>query len=209
LLKPPQAPEGGYVAVTVVDSGANPVKRGRLAAALRNSDPRGRNEWDFAVETNSHDDVELTWPDLANAPKEVAVYLQDLESGRRLYMRTQSAYTFRAGAQPHRFRITAEPRAASNLLVRDLSVLSSQARSTTLTFVLNQTADVEVRVLSPSGKVVTQRQLSGSHVGLNSVALSHTDARGYALPRGLYLCEVTATTPEGQTVKSLKGFATK
>jgi len=211
LLKPPAAPEGSYVALTFVEpSRGDTTGTIRHAAALRSSAANARNEWEFVVETNLDREVELSWPDLGSAPKDLAFYITDVETGRRVYMRTQAALAFRpSGVGPRRFRISAEPRGAGALAVRDMAILNSSARASTLNFVLSQHADLELRVISPSGKLVNNQTLLNQRVGLNSVTIHHQDGRGYVLPRGFYLVEVTATSPEGQIVKGLKGFALK
>lgn len=167
------------------------------------------------METNVKDSVTLTWPNLTQVPKSLNLYLQDLETKRRLYMRTQTSYAFSPASDrtPRRFRITAEPRMGSNLLIRNLTIRTSLQRSapttSQVTYVLNQAADVQIRLLSVSGRLVNQFSAPSSRAGLNSLGVPHVNPLGFILPRGLYLCEVTATTKEGQSVKAVKGLVAK
>ncbi|MBI3922499.1 MAG: hypothetical protein HY318_13840, partial [Armatimonadetes bacterium] len=213
LADPPQAPDSGYVALSFNGSGS--------ASASRTRDPgvsqaagqaTGQLSWEFHVTTNLSEPVEISWPDLSPAPKQFALYLQDLETSRRVYMNTQSTYRIQphGSGAPYRFRIFAELRGADRLLIQGLNVLPAGRLTRSgnmVSFTLTQEAVVQVRILSASGRVVSQLQLPTARRGLNSTQVPLTNGLGFVLPRGFYLCEVTATTTEGRIVKAVKGFS--
>ncbi|NCO36972.1 MAG: hypothetical protein GW893_24330 [Armatimonadetes bacterium] len=127
-------------------------------------------------------------------------------------MRTQTAYRFPAAGNgaPRRFRITGAPRQTGALLLQNLTLRSGGERTAVsvsqASFVLSKTADVQVRILDGSGRVMSQSQLPNSRAGINTVQVPHTNRLGHILPRGRYLCEVVATTAEGQTIKVVRAF---
>lgn len=215
LPKPPIPPKGGFVSVSFVDRlpAASDGPRGTRLAAILNQPEADSMTWDFNVETNLSQEVELSWPDFTQVPKDINLYLDDLVSNRRLYMRTQLGYHFRGVAgSTHPFRIVAERRRNANLVISGLSVRNNGLRgaaSSQLTFVLSEAADVQVRMLSLSGRLVNQFPSPNCRAGLNSLVLSHTNRQGFVLPRGAYLCEVTAVTPEGQAVTGVRTLQVK
>jgi len=209
IEKPPVPPEDGYLAVYFEDK----VASRRLASALtRSVNGRLAMAWDFVVETNLNRDVELSWPDLSEVPKDLNLYLEDAVTQKRVYMRTQTAYRFPAAGNgaPRRFRITGAPRQTGALLLQNLTLRSGGERTAVsvsqASFVLSKTADVQVRILDGSGRVMSQSQLPNSRAGINTVQVPHTNRLGHILPRGRYLCEVVATTAEGQTIKVVRAF---
>jgi len=206
LPKPPVPPEGDYVGITFVEPGRQGPAT-RQAAQLRESAAGASNQWEFVVETNSAERVELTWPDLSEVPNELALYLEDLESSRRIYLRTQTAYRFAPAGRAHRFRITADPRSEGALRISSVSVRPDGRGPGTrsVTFSLSQPAAVQVRVLTATGRTLLQAQLGAAQPGLNTVPLTARDARS-ALARGQYLCELVAATPEGRAARHVTPF---
>jgi len=185
-------------------------KGDRLAGVLQALKAGTPQTWLFKVETNVDDEIELTWPNLTQVPKDINLFLHDLEANRRLYMRTQNVYKFRpkSDGSPHRFSITAEPRETGYLLIRELRVQSSPLRTpspmASVTFVLTQRAQIQVRLLTPTGRAVNQFQLGEGKTGLNAVQIPLTTRFESLLPRGVYLLEVAAVTSEGQMARAVR-----
>jgi hypothetical protein len=207
LPKPPVPPEGDYVGLTFVEPGRQGPAT-RQAAQLRESAAGASNQWELLVETNSAERVELTWPDLSEVPNELSLYLEDAESGRRVYLRTQTAYRFAPAGRAHRFRITADPRSEGALRISNVSVRPDGRGPGTrsVTFSLSQPAAVQVRVLTNTGRTLLQAQVGAAQPGLNTIPLTARDARS-PLARGQYLCELVAATPEGRATKHVAPFA--
>jgi len=65
-----------------------------------------------------------------------------------------------------------------------------------------------VEILAPNGrrlKTVADRR--AVEQGMNTVTWDLSRADGSRLPRGLYVVQITATTPEGQTARAVKLIA--
>jgi len=61
-----------------------------------------------------------------------------------------------------------------------------------------------VRVLSATGRQVGVLTRSSGRAGLNQVAWAARGADGRALPRGVYLVEITARDDEGQATRAVR-----
>jgi len=212
IEKPPIAPDGAYLTLFFADDKAKPA---RLAAALRKLHTPAELTWDFFVETNINGEVELSWPNLSEVPKDVNLYLDDLVAEKRVYMRTQNTLRFRAlgDGTPRHFRIIATRRPSGALLLLNLAIHAGGDRTaptaSQVSFVLSREASARIRILNNSGRVVNQIELSNARAGVNIVPLPCTNRLGQILPRGQYLCEITATTAEGQTMRAVRAFTVR
>jgi hypothetical protein len=158
-----------------------------------------------------NEEVTLSWDNLGHAPKSLRFYLVDETTGARRYMRTTTGYTFRTGAsgEDRRFRIEVDATEESRLRAQ-LDVLSNQSGAARFSLVLNKPATVSARMLTPSGKVagVVASGLVGRQ-GLNSLTWNGRNAAGSALPRGVYLLDVTVVDDDGQEVRAVRSVTVR
>ncbi|GBC95718.1 hypothetical protein HRbin16_01511 [bacterium HR16] len=168
---------------------------------------RARTRWEFTVETDVEDtDVVLRWENVAKVPRHVNLRLLDVETGRRLWMRTAPSYTFRSGRGVTRRQFVVEMDTDAQLPLRITQVKAQQTRggAISLQFVLSKAASTRVQVLSASGKPVREIERAASRsAGLQSVQWDGRDASGAALPAGAYLIEVTAVTDELEQTRAV------
>lgn len=160
------------------------------------------------VQPNSK--VALRWQDLGKAPRSLRFYLVDEITGMRRYMRTTDSYLFTSGAtgDDRRFRIEVETGGSQAPLISSL-VTASGGRSGVrhLSLVLSRRASITARVLTPSGRTVALVSNGEPGLqGLNTLWWNGLNADGQAVPRGLYLVEVVATTEEGQTARAVRSL---
>jgi len=149
----------------------------------------------------------LTWPDLTEVPKGVSLYLEDIEGGRTQYLRTTASYQFTVDAgQPRRFRLRAEPTSQAALRITSLAVTPTRGGGFTVQYSLNKPATVKATIRSAAGRVVaTMDSGRAASAGVNTLTLS-SRAAGKALPRGVYLAELTACTEDGQAARAVQTF---
>ncbi|MFW5868017.1 MAG: FlgD immunoglobulin-like domain containing protein, partial [Armatimonadota bacterium] len=178
----------------------------RLAHDIR---PRssGSMVWPFAVQTDIADaEVELTLPDLSGVPVDKAVYLTDLDTGKRMYARTLPAYTFTTGADGalRHFELEVGPRGADNLTIRSASVQSAGG-GMMVTYDLSAPASVSVEVLNIAGRNVRKLvQSRAATAGSNEQMWDMRGTDGSLVPNGNYLIKVEAVAENGQRVQVLR-----
>jgi hypothetical protein len=165
----------------------------------------GSQRWDMEVScTLPGTDVTLSWPDLSGLPASVKPVLVDQLTGRRQYLRTTTAFSFRTGPQGGTRQLALETSAgAAGLMV---SALSAQGAglTATISYALSAEAAVDLRVLNMAGRpirrVATAVQQSA---GLQLMAWNARDDAGRAVPSGLYLVELVARAADGQQARAL------
>lgn len=198
FLDPPSAPgHSARVRLTFAHGGSVDIR----------AFSRARTRWEFTVETDVEDaDVVLRWENVAKVPRQVNLRLVDVETGRRLWMRTASSYTFRSGRGVTRRQFVVEMDTDNQLPLRITQVKAHQTRggAVTLQFSLSKAASTRVQVLSAGGKPVREIERAVSrNAGLQSLQWDGRDASGVALPAGAYLVEVTAVTDELEQTRAV------
>lgn len=168
---------------------------------------RAHTRWEFTIETDVPDaDVTLRWEDVAKVPRGVNLRLVDLQTGRRLWMRTAPAFTFRTGSGVTRRQFAVEMDMDIQLPLRLSQVRVQQTRggAVGIQFVLNKPASVRARVMSAQGKSLREIEPASSRqAGMHSLQWDGRDASGTALPAGAYLIELSAVTEELETVRTV------
>ena len=204
----PEAPDhpGSHLRLSLLGSAA--VSSGnesrslmRLMQDLRRGPLSVTQKYEFEVTTDlTNTDVQLSWDDAARVPARYRLTLVDLESGRRLYMRTTSGFGYNSGAGGTRlFRIEVEPEAGTRMQISTLlAAQTADGRSVRLSYSLTQTATVQTQVVNSAGKVVRRFPNQAGSRGLNSLVWDARDDAGRRLPRGLYLIQLIAQTDEQQ-----------
>jgi len=200
IAKPPAY--GPYVHLAAAESGWG-ANAGRYAVDLRDAGGADQS-WDLLLESNlGAQEVTLTWPDLAQVPSQMALLIQDLETGRTRFMRsTSSMVVHLAEAGTRQLRVTATRRGASSLAITSLQVQPTRAGGS-VRFGLSAPAEVTVSLCSQSGRLL--RHLATSRAatrGNNEVAFDARDAQGRPLPRGIYRLDLIAVSDDGRQVRT-------
>ncbi len=179
---------------------------GEYTQDLRSSDFGLEKSWDVAVRTQGDEEVTLTWPDLnARLPRGLTATLEDTTTGRRIFMRTQAAYTFRSQAgSVRRLKLVVSRRANAPLAITNvrMQAVPGRAGARAISFDASSDSVVDVRILSPTGGVVSEvTSRAPACAGHNSVVWDGTNRSGALLTSGLVLVEVSARTPDGTAVR--------
>lgn len=159
----------------------------------------GATTWDLVVSTEvAGAPVTVSWPALSETmPDTLMATLEDLQTGRKTYMRTSTSYTFDSGTGgPRHLRITVRPRASATLGLT-ATCTAAPGGGMVVSYSLANAAQVDVEVRNIAGRlvrrVVTDR---ASEAGVNTVVWNGLSDSGTAVPSGLYVIKVTARSPE-------------
>lgn len=183
---------------------------GRYATDFRSSSTPLPLAFDFVVETDARNRaVSVRCPNLAELPKELDVILEDVDAaGKRVYLRTASGYSFNPGETgTRRLRLIVQPRTEGALRIDGITFGSTRG-GRSISFSVSRASMATVEILAPNGrrlKTVADRR--AVEQGMNTVTWDLSRADGSRLPRGLYVVQITATTPEGQTARAVKPIA--
>ncbi|OIO97414.1 MAG: hypothetical protein AUJ96_23100 [Armatimonadetes bacterium CG2_30_66_41] len=170
-----------------------------------------RASWEVEVRTDrAGSEVRVLWPELSRLPSRYRLRFVDPTTGSAVAMRTSRYYSFqaeRSGITARRFRVELIPAEEGGLRISGVSVVPAGRASgggLAVSYALSQDADVQVRVLSATGRQVGVLTRSSGRAGLNQVAWAARGADGRALPRGVYLVEITARDDEGQATRAVR-----
>ncbi|MEA3400948.1 MAG: FlgD immunoglobulin-like domain containing protein [Armatimonadota bacterium] len=163
------------------------------------SEAAGAGAWDLTVVAETPGaPVTLRWPNLSSElPEDLVATLEDLDGGRRTYMRTSSSYTYNShtGGERH-FRITVRPRAEATLGLT-AAARPAGGQGLEIVYTLNSAAAVDVQVRNIAGRVVRRvAQNRQAMEGQNSLVWNGVSDSGTVVPAGRYLVQVTARSPE-------------
>ncbi|MGI5818186.1 MAG: S8 family serine peptidase [Armatimonadota bacterium] len=167
-------------------------------------------EWEVRVACALPDtEVELAWPNLnAEVPAGVRLMLEDLETGKTVYMRTSSGFRFQTGPDGavRHLRIWAADGANS------LAVSTMAAQPTTggaqITYSVSAPAEVQVEVINIAGRLIKRfaaRDVDGGTQ--ETLSWNGVSDRGSAVPSGRYIVRLTALAADGQTVQAIRPFS--
>lgn len=150
--------------------------------------------------------VRVTAPDLSRVPADYSVILEDDAAGRRVYLRTSSAYEFtpRSGETTRRLRVTVSPAPRGTLVATGVTAQQTGSGAAQMTFTLSAPAACTVSVLNMAGRtvrLVEQNVLRPA--GSNVVLWDGRGQTGTSVPAGLYLVQLEARGTGGESVKSL------
>jgi hypothetical protein len=163
--------------------------------------------WSLEATAETKTTATLLWPDLSELPKDVTLTLVDLDTGEQRYLRTTRSYEFSLSpGKPRRFQLVAERGASAPLRISNVVVVPGRAGGVTVRYALSKPALVQATIRSASGRVVGTMS-GGRAVGAGLNALTwDSRAAGKALPRGVYLIELTARTEDGQVARAVRTF---
>jgi len=150
--------------------------------------------------------VRVSWPDLCQVPTDLRPVLTDLDSGKRVYMRTSPGYTVGATDEGtcRRLRIDLSGPGASTLVVSSMAATAHRG-AVTVAYTLSRDASVRARVLNIAGRPV--RALAQDRVqtsGANSLVWNLSSDNGARVPNGLYLVEVQARGDDGSVARGVR-----
>ncbi len=173
-----------------------------------------RQEWDVVVKFRRTDDgtrggeerqVIVTFDGIGYAPKDLNLWLVDQGTGKRLYMRTQSAYRFtpNPGETARQFTVIAEMGNTRPLQIIGLKASPMRGRSLAIQFGLTKPAQTWVEILTLTGRRVALLESGTSRLAGQHQVLWHGDGNGKRLAAGGYLVRVVATDEEGRQVQGV------
>lgn len=167
-----------------------------------------RMTWDILVETDvPNEEVILTASDLSSVPADAGIFLEDVETGLRQYLRTHPVYTFRSGPEGarRRLRLIVEQNGRRRLAIQNLRVEPGRGGLRLIAFELPQEAKVTVEVLSLGGQVLSRLAEGRSlAAGRQSLLWDGRDAQGRPLPPGVYLLRLEARGEMGEAVQAVR-----
>jgi len=175
--------------------------------------PYGQTEqtWYLAITTDASDQlIRVSWPSLQALPADMIAILEDTTSGQKLWMRTNSAYTYNSGEGGLRLlKITVRPAGSVTPVVSQVTATAAPGSSWAISYNLSSAATVDVRIRNISGVVVKHLVSSElNEAGRNVVLWSGRSDRGTVVPSGRYLIEIQARSPDtGQTGRIISTFA--
>jgi len=175
--------------------------------------PTGQTEysWYLAVTTDApHQPIKVSWPSLAALPADMIAILEDTTSGQKLWMRTNSAYSYNSSEGGLRLlKITVRSAGSVTPVVSEVTATAAPGGSWAISYTLSAAASVQTRIRNISGVVI--RHLSTDEVnsaGRNVILWNGRSDRGTAVPSGRYLVEIEARSPDtGQTGRIISTFA--
>lgn len=142
--------------------------------------------------------VTVRWPGLSESlPEDLVATLEDVSSGRRVYMRTSESYTFNSQTGGSRdLRISVRPRAQATLGLA-ASTRSLAGAGLEIAYTLSSDAVVDVEVRNIAGRVV-RRVAEGRAAteGQNTLVWNGLSEAGTSVPNGTYIVQVTARSPQ-------------
>jgi hypothetical protein len=149
--------------------------------------------------------VQLTWPDLSQLPTSCRPVLRDEVTGRQVYLRTSSGYTFSllAGEAQRKFTLELSPNAGDLLAISSLQA-QAHGKSATITYALSAPANVTVDILNLAGRLVRSLPAGDQQSGLTTALWDGVSATGTLAPAGTYLVRLRALAADGQAVSAVQ-----
>ena len=165
----------------------------------------GSLTYEFAVKTDLQNvPVQVSLPDLSQVPREKAVILTDVTSGKRLWARTLSGYTYNSGTGGERaFRLEIVPNLGGGLSVT-VAPAAVKTGVVALTYTLSRSASVQMTILNLAGRTVrVLTRDKAAQPGVNSEAWNLRSDTGARVPAGRYLVRIQAAADDGQQVSAI------
>jgi hypothetical protein len=203
---PPETQETAQIQVLFLD------KEGNTSVADFRSGVQRQHEWDIIVRWGRRqvaekvDEITLTFDGIGYAPKNVNLWLLDVVTGKRLYMRTQRAYRFtpNEGETSRRFKVIAELGNDRPLRVVGLKATPVRGQGVMIEFTLTKTAQVQAEVLTLTGRRVTVLESGTTRTaGTHRIMWRGVSSEDVAVSKGVYLVRMTATDDEGRQVQAV------
>ncbi|MBD3292399.1 MAG: S8 family serine peptidase [Armatimonadia bacterium] len=205
IPEPPAVADGLRVAMVRDGWGDN---SGAYARDVRG--PGDPAEWEVQVACAlPNQQVELSWPNLnAEVPEDVRLVLEDVDTGKTVYMRTSSGFRFQTGDEGavRHLRISVAD-GADSLAVNTMSAQPASGGAM-ITYSVSSPAEVAVEVMNIAGRLIKRfpaRDVDGG--AQETVSWNGVSDRGSAVPSGRYIVRLTALAADGQTVQAIRPFS--
>ena len=176
----------------------------RLACDVR-STGADTEAWDFVVATDlTGSKVELSLPDLSRVPNDKTVTLVDQATGKRIYARTMTSYSYTADETGlRRFTLEIAPKTQTGLVVTAATARQTGA-GVAVTYSLSAPATVTATVMNIAGRPMRTLATGGMAAkGANSLAWNLRANSGTRVPAGRYLVRITAVAENGQSAQAV------
>lgn len=200
--EPPSMP-GSQISLSLAreDENGNPTL---WAQDVREN--QGRASYTVKFFSNRAGTFAISWPNIAQVPRNVRLVLRDPQSGQTRDLRTNSAYTFVMGEPGERtFVVTVEPGTTARPVIGGVQIVSDSRdvnSAVTIQYSISTNAQVTVRILNPNGdEVYTALRGRSSDAGTNSVVWNKRDNNGRAVAPGNYIVEILAETADGERAR--------
>jgi len=138
-------------------------------------------------------------------PNDLAVYLTDVSTGKRMYARTMASYGFRGGetGTKREFLLEVAPKAEGGLVLTNATAAAG-GRGAVVTYSVSKDCAVNVTVTNIAGRTV--RELAGGRSateGINTLEWDLRSGSGTSVPNGRYLVRIEALAEDGQRVQAV------
>ena len=186
-----------------------PASSGNLAKDVRSAFDAAQ-EWKVDVSCRLTDaPVTISWPNLNSmVPRGVALRLEDLDTGKSVYMRTANGYTF-SMAEPgiRHLKVTASSGSAATLSVMGAAAAQARGGGVVLTYSVSRPASVNIEIRNMSGVRIRTLDERATTAGTTQTVLWNGQSdRGAKVPAGKYFARITARASDGQTVQAIRPF---
>lgn len=198
----------GYVDVyfPAADGQAGPRYATDFVAGLGSS-----RTWALVVDTDIGDaEVELSFPNLSELPRDCHAFLVDTDAGRRQSLRTRASYRFASGAAggERHFTVEVTTNGGAMLAVSGLRAVPTRGPAVDIAFDLSQPAHVQVEVLNAAGRRLGAVAVDGMlPKGRSAVVWNGRSARGTPVPAGVYVVRVNASAEDGEQASGVTALA--
>ncbi|MGI5819408.1 MAG: S8 family serine peptidase [Armatimonadota bacterium] len=171
--------------------------------------PEATREWEVRVACAVPGaTVRVSWPDLSDLPGDIRPMLVDNETGRTIYLRTSTGYSYEVGEHgtERSFTLRIADEGAGALAINTLSAAAAAGRAQ-IVYALSQDASVDIEVLNIAG-VTVRRIIAGrvQQAGPQQVTWDGRNAAGVSAPSGRYIVRVTARSDDGQQVSAIRSL---
>jgi len=154
--------------------------------------------WNLVAETDLADvPVRISFEDLSQVPGDVALTLTDLQTGKRLNMRTTSGYVFQSGASgaSRQLRIEAGPRSGQALITA--AAVAGTGNGLQIAYTLSAPGNVRAEILNIAGRTVAVIDLGRQEAGAQTASWNGVASGGARVPAGQYLVTITCVGEDG------------
>ena len=166
--------------------------------------------YEMVVNTNiPNETVTVDWPSIHQLPRELSLVLEDVQTGERVFMRTEAAYSFTSSEEgaSRRFRILVSTR-ERGLQIASVTTETLARGGASIAYTLSADAEVDVVVMNAAGRVVRTVQSGEVAVaGRNVATWDGRSDQGSVVPSGRYTVRVTAHSTEGGRVSQVAGLS--
>lgn len=166
-----------------------------------------RDEWQMRVACSIPGaTVRLSWPDLSRLPNDCRPVLTDQATGRSVYLRTSTGYSYEVGeaAVERSFTLKLSSADAGTLAIAAMNV-SAAGGHAQVSYTLSEDAAIDLEILNIAG-VTVRRVLAGKaqDAGPQQVVWDARNTAGASVPAGTYLVRLCARAADGQQVSVVR-----